>query len=78
VRNPTAIAVTPVNFEEIIEKSKSIPFQENYTEKKLQEIRKMAQSRGAVAYVYFSDDFMWYEEELIGRAVHDLGDWRDR
>lgn len=71
-----AIAVTPVNFDDIIKASTGHPFEEAYTEEKLREIRSQARANNAVAYVCFMDDTMWHKEEPIGRAVHDTGDWR--
>lgn len=71
-----SIAVTPVNFDEIIEASKGHPSEEQFTLEKLQEIRAEARARNTVAFVFFRDDSMWHSEEQPGRVVHDTGDWR--
>ena len=64
------IAVTPVNFEDIVEKSAGHPFEEGYSVENLKAIRAEAQAKGHVAFVCFLDDAMWVKEEKPGTAVH--------
>jgi hypothetical protein len=64
------IAVTPVNFDEIIERSQAFS-KHHYTEERLKEIRAQARERNSVAFVCFMDDAIWHKEEGVGLAVHD-------
>jgi hypothetical protein len=70
------LAVTPVNFEEIIDLSKTYRKEGAYTEDELRVIRSQARSKNNVAMVMFRDDTFWIKEENVGRAIHDTGDWR--
>lgn len=74
-----SLAVTPVNFEEIIELSQANvgnPRRGPYTEDELKRIRSQAQAKNSVAMVIFMDQSFWHEEENVARAIHDTGDWR--
>ena len=65
-----ALAVTPVNFDEIIERSQNTN-KEPYTVEKLRELRTQAQAKNNVAFVMFMDATFWHEEEGRGLAIHD-------
>lgn len=72
------LAVTPVNFDEIIELSEkyNTPDLPPYTEEKLRSIRTMAREKNNVAFVMFMDQTFWHQTEEPGKAIHDTGDWR--
>jgi hypothetical protein len=64
------LAVTPVNFEEIIELSKNA-VAPPYTEKELRDIRAKAREKDAVAFACFQDVRVYIKEEGVGLAIHD-------
>lgn len=64
------MAVTPSNYEEIINASTGHPFEEAYTVERLKEIRAEAIENNNVAFVCFFEDNMWHREEKPGTAVH--------
>jgi ethanolamine utilization cobalamin adenosyltransferase len=66
----TILAVTPVNFEEIIERSQNT-FKEPYTEEKLKQIRAEAREKNVVAFVAFQETGYFVKEEGVGLAIHD-------
>jgi hypothetical protein len=66
----TILAVTPVNFEEIIERSQNTG-KEPYTEDQLREMMTQARAKNNVAMVMFMGPDFWHKEERQGLAIHD-------